>query len=340
VGMEEPDSADLHPLATSIEQLQAFSDEDIRGTSRLGSLSFTDAPEKVRRVTSILVDLSEEDWSELDEGFKGALVAQAATVVSTVDQMKALNASDPSAPVHRQNYEAQLNQLSEWFRATAQPRAFRARLRRELGATDPTRGDLEEADRLRVELSGLREQTETLRNELASLAPVVEASRAVAGASGAVDLATEYRDQADEHKRGWRAWRWVLLATGVVATVGSLLVVSIRHPSGKATSAPAVSRFLIDLLVIGLLLYAVRLASLQFRVHRHLEATDRSKAAALSTFARIVASGTEPSTRDVLAATLAQAVFTPGETGFIDAGSDHITLIERVVGPAIQKINP
>jgi hypothetical protein len=53
----------------------------------------------------------------------------------------------------------------------------------------------------------------------------------------------------------------------------------------------------------------------------------------------MVASGTEPSTRDVLATTLAQAVFAPGETGFIDPGSDHITLIERIIAPATQRLS-
>lgn len=45
----------------------------------------------------------------------------------------------------------------------------------------------------------------------------------------------------------------------------------------------------------------------------------------------------EPSTRDVVAQTLAQAVFESGDTGFVDSSNDQITLIERVIGPAVQR---
>jgi hypothetical protein len=333
------DAATQHPLDGLIGQLQGFTEEDVRGTARLGSLAFDDAPEKVAAVSGILRDLRLEDWAQFDEGFKNTLVAQAQALVNTLEQMRALDASDPSAATHRENYQAQLDQFTEWFRSTAQPRAFRARLQDELKRADVDSG-YEEADRLRRELGELREQLAQTRRDLETIGPVVEAGRAAAGASGAVDLAAEYRKQADDHKEAWELWRWILLGTAAVAIAGSIAVVLIHHPQGQATSAAAVSRFLIDLLVIGLLLYGVRLASLQFRVHRHLDATDRSKAAALATFGRIVASGAEASTRDAVATTLAQAVFTPGETGFIDSGSDHITLVERIIAPAAQRLAP
>lgn len=336
--MAEPEETPAHPLDPLIAELQSFSEEDIRGTGRLGSLAFDQAPQEVATILGILRDLRLEDWGQFDESFKGTVLSQAQGVINTLTQMKTLDASDPNAATYRQNHQATLDQLTEWFRSTAQPRAFRARLREELQRSDVSTG-YEEAERLRRELSELRDQMAQTRQSLESIQPVVEAGRAVAGESGAVDLAAEYRKQADDHKAAWELWRWVLLGASVVAVAGSISVVSIHHPQGDATSAPAVGRFLIDLLVIGVLLYGVRLSSLQFRVHRHLDATDRSKAAALATFGRIVASGAEPSTRDVLAATLAQAVFTPGDTGFIDAGNDHITLIERVVAPVAQRLS-
>jgi hypothetical protein len=54
----------------------------------------------------------------------------------------------------------------------------------------------------------------------------------------------------------------------------------------------------------------------------------------MATFSRMVATGTEPSTRDAIAIALAQAVFTLGDTGFIDTGNDHVTLIERMAPAA------
>jgi len=337
--MAEAEEIPGHPLDEVIGELQSFSDEDIRGTARLGSLAFDTAPQQVAAILGTLRDLRLEEWERFDEAFKNTLLAQARTLIGTLSQMRELDASDPNAATYRQNHEAALDQLTEWFRSTAQPRAFRARLREELNRSDLATG-YEEAEGLRRELAELREQVAQTRQNLESIEPVVEAGRAVAGESGAVDLAGEYRKQANDHKEAWKLWRWILLAAGVLAVTGSIATVTIRHPEGDITSAATAGRLLIDLLVIGVLLYGLRLASLQFRVHRHLEAVDRSKAAALETFGRIVASGAEPSTRDALATTLAQAVFTPGETGFIDSAADHVTLIERIVGPAAQRLTP
>jgi hypothetical protein len=123
----------------------------------------------------------------------------------------------------------------------------------------------------------------------------------------------------------------------LLAISGGIAVLLAAHPEKNATNAQIVSRLTLDLLVIGLLLYLVRMTSLQFRVHRHLEAVARSKAAALSTFNRIVVGPAEAEVRTAIAQVLAQAVFTTGETGFIDASAEHITLLERVIGPAVQR---
>jgi hypothetical protein len=125
----------------------------------------------------------------------------------------------------------------------------------------------------------------------------------------------------------------------VAAIVGGVVVVVVTHPESDATNGEIVSALAIHLLVSGILLHLVRITSLQFRVHRHLEAVAHSKAAALSTFNRIVAGPTEADVRTAIAQVLAQAVFKTDETGFIDAAAQHVTLIERVVRPAVQRLS-
>lgn len=173
-------------------------------------------------------------------------------------------------------------------------------------------------------------QAAEIEQQLESLAPVVEAQREAAGISGFAKLSTDYDAQADDHARAWKRWGAGLLISVAGSVVGSLLLfASERIPSGRIDNETVVtiSR---NLVVLGLLLYVVRLASLQFRVHRHLEAVARNKAAALSTFNRIIAVASEQEIRNAMATVLAQAVFSSDETGFVDGGNDHITLIERV----------
>ncbi len=120
------------------------------------------------------------------------------------------------------------------------------------------------------------------------------------------------------------------MATIVATVVGGLILFSRdKVPSGEITG-PTVVDLVRNLFVIGLLLYGVRITSLQFRVHRHLEAVARNKSAALSTFNRIVSVSSEKEIRNSLAIVLAQSVFSSDETGFVDAAQDHVTLIERL----------
>ena len=78
------------------------------------------------------------------------------------------------------------------------------------------------------------------------------------------------------------------------------------------------SRIAIEILVLGLLVYAVRVTAHQFRVHRHLETVCRNKASALRTFNRLVAGPGEAEVRTAVAVALAQAVFDSNSTGFIE----------------------
>jgi hypothetical protein len=72
-------------------------------------------------------------------------------------------------------------------------------------------------------------------------------------------------------------------------------------------------------------------------VNRHLEAVARSKAAAISTFQRLVSSVEDADVKSAVTLTLAQAVFTPEETGLVDGSGDHVTLVERAVLPTVAR---
>src|SRR5207302_11500996 len=99
------------------------------------------------------------------------------------------------------------------------------------------------------------------------------------------------------------------MAWVVIAGVGGVAFIDRTKPPDQATNAQIASHLFLDLLVIGLALFVVRILSLQFRAHRHLEVVTRNKASALTTFNRIV-QGQEPEVKAVVAAALAQSVLT------------------------------
>jgi hypothetical protein len=116
-------------------------------------------------------------------------------------------------------------------------------------------------------------------------------------------------------------------------------VILLVHPSEDASNGTIASRVAIEILVLGLLIYAVRVTAHQFRVHRHLETVCRNKASALRTFNRLVAGPGEAEVRTAVAMALAQAVFDSNSTGFIDSSEDGVTIVERFAGPVVQRLS-
>jgi hypothetical protein len=189
----------------------------------------------------------------------------------------------------------------------------------------------ERLGRLEKERAGLVEQIE-------KYAPIVEAQREAATSSGAAELSEAYAEQAEIYKEEWQRWLVSLAVAVLVALTGGVAVIFATHPASDATSSEIASRIAIEILVLGLLIYAVRITAHQFRVHRHLETVARGKAAALMTFNRLVAGPGEAEVRTAVAVALAQAVFDSSATGFIDSSQDGVTIVERLAAPVVQRL--
>lgn len=188
------------------------------------------------------------------------------------------------------------------------------------------------AREMEAQLEAISADRDRLAGEVQDLAPLVEAQRDATSAQGAENLGGFYSESADGHRTAWIISLVVLLVAVAGAAGLGLYTVNAVSPNDHADAKEIFHSAAVAILVIGLLLYVVRIASLQFRVHRNLEAVDRSKAAALRTYSRLVAAANSPEVRNALVSSLADAVFRTPETGFIDQSADHITLIERIAG--------
>jgi hypothetical protein len=130
-------------------------------------------------------------------------------------------------------------------------------------ATQPTQHpDLtEELDKANAQIAELKAAHAELSAELDSRKDLVEAARGSTGSAGAKDLARAYEDQAKTHEKDWKRWGCGL----GVALLGSLIagaaLLALNPPPGEASTSELVSHLALDILVIGLLIYAVRLTS-------------------------------------------------------------------------------
>ncbi len=135
-----------------------------------------------------------------------------------------------------------------------------------------------------------------------------------------------------------RAWLTALASTviGVIAAV--IVLFALNSAGARASTSEIVTHVSVNIVVLGMLVFVARVASLQFRAQRHMEEVARNKSAALRTFNRIVVASPEPEVRSAIATVLAQNVFASTDTGLLsDSSSDQVTIVERMVAPLSQR---
>ncbi len=305
------------------------------------------APAQFRAILGIAQALVEVDWSrlptDLAANVQGALT-RLMDVVRAILRFPEGAEEDPIAGA--QNLRDDMERLANFFSKTVEPAVERARRdgtpadsEREAAAQAVEAAQIREAlTTAQAELAELRAQNSEISAELEARGALVEARRDETSASGATELAKAYSDQARQHaKQGWY-WGGALIGALILAVgAGLLLLLKVNELPTDATAGEIASHITLDILIVGLLIYVVRMASHQFSVHRHLAAIADSKAAALQTFSRIVSSASEPETRTAIAEILAQSVFSSDHSGFIASSNDQITLVERLAGTVSQR---
>lgn len=354
----EPDSADQSPerapagrqfVAELTRDLERIDSEELRGRGRFPAKhELTHAPAQFRSILAITQralaqwgSLPAETAAEIEQGLMRLL-----EIIGEIEARPLLHEADMPADSRRVSNEIKerLNALHAFFGDTVEPLVGAMKSSPE--GDGPSEHEIEnirrtreELDRSKKEIAELEARYDQIDAELESRRELIEAARLESGTTGAQYLAKAYVEQAETHERDWKYWGVGLIASTLTALVGGYAVLKHNHPADNASTAQIVSHVALDLLIIGLLIYVVRLTSLQFSVHRHLAAVARNKAAALDTFSQIVSSGSSSETRDRLAEVLAQYVFVSSDTGFLDSAGDQVTLPERLAGPVAQRIN-
>ena len=321
----------------NIRTLFAFDLADVRGLNRLGDLSFDAAPEEVESIRSMARDLAEEQWDQLPGSItEGHITGQLQKLNSVLDQMVELSAGQEGAAASKATLEQQLGEVHEWFKREVRPQAITAQVNRRVAAALGGRG--EEASEALTGLPDMKQlaaEVERVRRDLEAQQDLASAAREAAGESAGAELSVDFGQRATD--LGEMAGRWfrALIAAGVVAFVGGVVTFLVLRPDGGADDASDFAALGLAVFIVGLLVFAIRVCAQNYRVNRHLQAVASSKAAALSTFRRLVSSVEEGEVRSAVALALAQAVFATEETGLVDSAGDHVTLVERAVVPRL-----
>ena len=145
-------------------------------------------------------------------------------------------------------------------------------------------------------------------------------------------MAAHFEKLASKSGDSFKNWAWGLLVAVVVGGAALCAFVYFTRPPSDATNAQVLTHALLDVLIVGFVVFAVRFVAIQTRAHRHVQFVSTNKANALSTFNLIVTGQEDPAVRTEIASALAQAVFKSDDGIFSDSSGDSVTVIERVVG--------
>jgi hypothetical protein len=321
-----------------VRLLFSFDLDEVQGRDRLGSLYFDTAPELIEAIRAMVRDLSQEPWDELPASITGDhLRQQLQTLNDVLGQMAALSADHENAASQKSQFDNQLGQIHEWFRSQVRPHAITARVNRRIDeALAGTDGDTEAAYGERVKrLAELDRRVDALQRNLDSREDLVSGLREAAGESAGEELSNVFHARAQELGDSAKTWFRALVGSGVGALVGAVVTFMALRPERGEEDPADFAALGLGLFIIGLLVFAVRICAQNYRVHRHLQAVAKSKAAALSTFKRLIASIEEAEIRSSVALVLAQAVFATEDTGLVDSSGDHVTLVERALAPRV-----
>ena len=340
---EQSESVDLDPdfapswpenVREACARFFAFKDEDIRGQGRLGALEFSDAPQRVDQIRSIIRDLALEPWEEMPPNITNSgLISNLNELIETLDKMVALSADSENARASRDELNNRLNERLEWFQQTAAPLAFNAKIDRRVG--DRPDSALGQADLSDIEEAAkeLKEQQEGLRRELESQSEAVSQARAKAGDSASEELAEVFKERSDDYSSAANKWLIALCVAAPLAVGAAVLTFHLLRPEPGAQDAHDFTGLGLGLFILGLLAFGIRVCAQNVRVNRHLAAVAQSKRSSISTFQRLAASVADEEIRSAVTLTLAQSIFTVEETGLVDGSGDHVTLVERAVLP-------
>lgn len=151
---------------------------------------------------------------------------------------------------------------------------------------------------------------------------------------GQIEVAGEtassfFEQQAKEHSEAANRF---LGATVVFAVILALLAgvewyVFVQWPSSYATWGEALAASIPRLTLLAILSFAIGFSARNYRVNSHLRVLNLTKAVTIKAADRYAAAVEQSEHRDLVVASLVQAVFAIGDTGFLPVDSER-TIIE------------
>lgn len=292
----------------------------------LGELHFGPAVPLLRRIRGWLELLDQQDPLDIYPTLQSESGVHAQQVVAIVQAIKAFSLSLDNAATTHEQLLAQAKAEHDWFVQTVRPniRPMEADL---AGLQRETRNSVKQAKAASAEVQTILDR---LRGE--------------AGAVGAGQLSSYYREQAKAHDRQ----SYIFLALGGASLVVTVLLTwyfLVANPlaitlSGESAWLEFLRGVIPRLFVIGIGAYVVSFGARNYRVNKHQQIVNEQRRNALDTYALFASALGDPSTREIALAELLRAVFGAADTGYLSGGHERTVLETPIIGSILGRNLP
>lgn len=311
----------LQELQTILQTLTAISPESLVRTDQLGtSLDFRGGVDVFERTLSLYRSLRDSNLDNVPHNVLNNLKQSSNQTLGTLQRIQAFDPSGQNNPasVRDQLVQEVANQYDSHFPHISPIIAYSVRKGTDFDRLErEARATLEEIGRLRSEVE---KRSATLAAEAET---TLEQVRRAAAEVGVAQHSIHFRQEADKHLRGSRAWL-VTTAALAVLTLGygvwGLFRINADVPN--LTTAQALQLIVAKLLVFSVLYLGVVWTSRIYKAQWHNHVINQHRQNALSTFETFVKAASDEQTKNAVLLQATQSIFAPQATGFVTQESE------------------
>ncbi len=293
--------------------LEFLSDDELDQLVRredLGSLNFANSVEQLRSARKFIEQYANESDYDVPPSVTSALNSGLNTLRDITTAMSNLDVTNPNSSNEHTDLANRVTSFCDFVLKDVKPQ-----IRKTTVESNALIGELDAS-------------LESAKAAEAQVAQILETVKKSAGDVGALKISRHYADQATAHRKTARNF---LIAAAVLAVflLGAAGLIAwlylTSEPDGSTTTdwVDLVRQTLVKLVVLGVLSYALSFTVKAYRSNMHTAVVNEQKANALNTYTLFEAAMTTEAGRDVVTATLVQAVFAPSDSGFLDSGPEQ-----------------
>jgi len=179
----------------------------------------------------------------------------------------------------------------------------------------------DQAEGILKQMTSVSQQLEEkLKESVKNADEVLDAVRKVASEAGVSQHAIHFKTEADNFEKSAKPWLvWTVILASATALIGLVLAIKGIYWLPTLTASQGVQLAIPKIFLFSILLSATIWCGKTYRSSRHNAVVNRHRQNALATFEAFVKATTDQPTKNAVLIQATQCIFSPQQTGYIQA---------------------